>query len=81
MQIDPNFFRLVSLRTALDIHVKTGGKMRLTRTATPTNILKMASEYTGKQYRRGQQAQALADIRQVVDVMRAKVEVEGPANV
>ena len=60
-------YRLVALKQALRIHVQTQGRMRLTRTATPTSMLLMASEYTGKRYRRGQQAQALADIQEVLD--------------
>ena len=65
--IDPMLFRLVTLKQALKIHVRTEGRMKLTRTATPTMMLKMASEYTGKRYRRGEQAQALTDIQQVLD--------------
>jgi hypothetical protein len=67
MTISPEAYRLVALKQALKIHVMTQGRMKLTRTATPTRMLQMASEYTGKQYRRGQQAQALADIQQVLD--------------
>ena len=64
-------YRLVALKQALKIHVQTQGRMRLTRTATPTSMLLMASEYTGKRYRRGQQAQALADIQEVLDILVA----------
>lgn len=60
-------YRLVALKQALRIHVQTQGRMRLTRTATPTSMLLMASEYTGKRYRRGEQAQALTDIQEVLD--------------
>ena len=60
-------YRLVALKQALRIHVQTQGRMRLTRTATPTSMLLMASEYTGKRYRRGEQSQALADIQEVLD--------------
>jgi hypothetical protein len=60
-------YRLVALKQALKIHVMTQGRMKLTRTATPTNLLKMASEYTGKRYRRGEQDVALTDIQQVLD--------------
>jgi hypothetical protein len=67
MTISPEAYRLVALKQALKIHVMTQGRMKLTRTATPTRMLQMASEYTGKRYRRGQQDQALADIQQVLD--------------
>ena len=65
--VSPEAYRLVALKQALKIHVMTQGRMKLTRTATPTRMLEMASEYTGKRYRRGEQAQALADIQQVLD--------------
>lgn len=65
--ISPEAYRLVALKQALKIHVQTQGRMRLTRTATPTRMLEMASEYTGKRYRRGQQDQALLDIQEVLD--------------
>jgi len=65
--VSPEAYRLVALKQALKIHVQTQGRMRLTRTATPTRMLEMASEYTGKRYRRGQQDQALLDIQEVLD--------------
>lgn len=65
--VSPEAYRLVALKQALKIHVMTQGRMKLTRTATPTRMLEMASEYTGKSYRRGEQAQALTDIQQVLD--------------
>ena len=65
--VSPEAYRLVALKQALKIHVMTQGRMKLTRTATPTRMLEMASEYTGKQYRRGQQDQALLDIQEVLD--------------
>jgi hypothetical protein len=67
MTISPEAYRLVAVKQALKIHVQTQGRMKLTRSATPTRLLELASEYTGKQYRRGEQAQALADIQQVLD--------------
>ena len=67
MTISPEAYRLVALKQALKIHVMTQGRMRLTRSASPTRMLEMASEYTGKRYRRGQQDQALLDIQEVLD--------------
>lgn len=64
--IDPDAYRVLVLRQALRIHVVSGGKMRMTRTATPTRLLAMASEVTGRQYKRGQHAVALADIEELI---------------
>jgi hypothetical protein len=61
---------MVTLKQALSIHVKTEGRMRLTRMATPTNMLKMASEYTGKRYRRGEQNVALQDLVMVLESLK-----------
>jgi hypothetical protein len=66
-QVNPDVYRALVLKQALKVHVKTNGTMRLTRMASPTQLLKMATEYTGKQYRRGQQAQALTDLEEVLD--------------
>lgn len=38
--------------------------MRLTRSATPTNTFKIASQYTGKKYSRGEYDRAIEDLRQ-----------------
>lgn len=65
--IHPEIFRMVTLKQALRIHVQTQGRMRLTRTATPTALLNMASEYTGKTYRRGQQDLAYQDMETLLE--------------
>ena len=43
--------------------------MRITRTATPTNVLKMAGQFTGKKYKRGQIDIAIADLTDWVALM------------
>jgi len=68
--IHPEMFRMVTLKQALSIHIKTQGRMRLTRGATPTRMLQMASEYTGKRYTRGQQALALQDLETLMESFR-----------
>ena len=61
------YFQFLAVKSALKAHVDSNGKMRLTRTATPTRVLQMASEYTGETYKRGQQAKALADMQALYD--------------
>lgn len=68
--IHPEIYRMVALKQALMIHVKTQGRMKLTRTATPTRMLEMASEYTGKRYTRGQQSIALRDMEALMESFR-----------
>jgi hypothetical protein len=59
-----NFFRLITVIKAMEIHIKTGGKMMLTRVATPANLRNIASEFTGKSYPRSAKGmeKALADL-------------------
>jgi len=69
-------FRAVMLKHALSLHVRTGGALRITRTATPTMLLKNAGAYTGKTYKRGQHAQALEDLTAYIETARAGIPVE-----
>lgn len=48
---------------------------RLTKTATPTRTLALASKITGKAYKRGQYAQAHEDVRQWALAMQAALPV------
>lgn len=43
--------RLATVIAGLRLHIKTGGKMRLTRTATPKLLLSVATEFTGNAYK------------------------------
>lgn len=64
-----NLYRAITLKAALNLYAKT--KMLATRNATPTAMLQMATEYTGKTYKRGQHAQAAADVDVWVQTMKA----------
>ena len=50
---------------AIEMHLKYDGKFRMTRTATPSNLRAIASEFTGKPYARSRKGleTALADLR------------------
>ncbi len=68
-----NLFRAVTLVASLNFYAKTG--MMTTRGLTATRMLKLASEYTGKTYKRGQYVTAAADVRVWVDTMKAAMPV------
>lgn len=68
-----NLYRAVTLRQALALYARTG--MRLTRGASPTAMLIMATEYTGKAYKRGAYIQAAADVQTWIDTMKAGLPV------
>lgn len=56
--------RAVMTIQAIRFHLESGGKMRLTRFATPSNLRAIASEFTGRTYARSTKGlrQALADL-------------------
>lgn len=64
-----NLFRAISVRAALTMYARTG--MKMTRGATPTVLLAIATEYSGKAYKRGQYDQAAEDVRIWVETMKA----------
>src|SRR4051794_20570313 len=68
-----NLFRAISLVSALNLYATH--KILATRTVTPTRMLNLATQYTKKPYKRGQHAQAAADVQVWVDTMRAALPV------
>lgn len=68
-----NLYRAATLKVSLQLYAKTG--MIPTRGVTGPMMLKMATEYTGKTYKRGQYVQAAADVGVWVDTMRAALPV------
>lgn len=68
-------FRLVTLKVACNSYAKHG--LIMTRGLTATKLLKLASDATGKTYKRGQHAQAAADLDAAITAARAGVEVVG----
>lgn len=67
------YYRALHVRMALSMWIKTG--LRPTRGVGPTQMLALASEYTGKTYKRGQHAQALADLQVWIDTMKAALPI------
>jgi len=63
------FFRAVTLASSLSLYAKT--KMLPTRGVTVSKMLAMASEFTGKKYKRTQVEQAAADVREWAQAMKA----------
>jgi hypothetical protein len=58
-----HLMRIQTIISGLRMSISTGGKMILTRGATPTKLLQLASEYTGKKYKRTQKQQAIDDLQ------------------
>lgn len=71
-----NLFRAVTLGSALKMYARCG--MIPTRGMTITGLLQLASEYTGKNYGRGNRekaALAAADVQVWVNAMRSAIPV------
>lgn len=68
-----NLFRAKTLASALRMYAKTG--MLPTRGVSPTKMLQLARQYTGKEYRRGQHMLAANDIQVWIDTMTAALPV------
>lgn len=69
-----NLYRAATLVSGLRLYAKT--KIKLTRNATPAVMLSMATQYTGKAYKRGQYLQAAADVDSWVQTMKAALPYE-----
>lgn len=53
--------------------IKNG--FRLTRGATPTRMFKLASQYTGQKYKRGEYDRAMADMQVWISAMESALPV------
>lgn len=69
-----NLFRAKILAGSLGLYAKCG--MIPTRGVTITKLLAMATQYTGKKYKRGDAAKAQADVKLWADTMLAGLPVE-----
>ena len=58
-------FQAIVLRKAIELYQKTG--MKPNRAYTPTNMLRTAGRITGKTFKRGQYAQAIAALTEWVE--------------
>lgn len=64
-----DMFRAIAIKVALSSYVQF--KMRMNKQLTPTAMLTIASEYTGKTYKRGQHEQALKDMVEWIAAAKA----------
>ena len=59
--------QIFCIKQGLEMHIKTGGQMLLTRTATLSNLLALLSRYTGKKYKRTAKAEGLEDAKRLLE--------------
>ena len=63
--------RVQTIMSGIRLNIATNNKMQLTRGATITRLLSMASEYTGKKYKRTQKQEALDDLNVWFQTMKS----------
>ena len=69
-----NLYRAITLKGALRMYARS--KMLMTRGVTPTAMLLLATEYSGKKYKRGAHAEAADDVGIWVETMKAALPIE-----
>lgn len=67
-------YKAIYLANCIALHGRCG--MQPTRGVTITKMFKLATEFTGKTYKRGQHAQAIADLRTWIAAMQAALPIE-----
>jgi len=67
-------YRAIVVKNGLGLYLKSGKKIIPNRSWTPTNMLRAASEITGKTFKRGQHQQAYIAISEWLEVARLKGE-------
>lgn len=74
---DVDLFRLIVLAQALELYHKH--KMITTRGATPTRLLRMAAEYTGRTFKGATKYQDAADaVRAIAEAAKSAPRVDVP---
>lgn len=69
------YFRARSLRSAIQLYVKSGGQIIPTRGMGITNMLKAAGEITQTKYKRTQAAQAIDDLTIWIATMQSALPI------
>ena len=68
-----NLFRAITLRNTMRLYAKNG--MRPNRNLGPAQMLLIAKEYTGKDYKRSQIEQAVVDVSTWIETMKAALPI------
>lgn len=68
-----NLVRAITLKNSINLHKKIG--MIPTRGVTITKMFAMATQYTGKTYKRGAHQQAIDDLHIWIETMKAAIPI------
>lgn len=69
------YFHALSLKSHIQMYVKSGGQIIPTRGVGITKMLAIASEFTGVKYKRTQTAQALDDLSVWIATMQSALPI------
>lgn len=67
--------RVRTVMSGLKMYIDMNGRMILTRGATITVLLKIATEYTGRKYKRTEAARALSDLTEWANLMTTALPI------
>lgn len=70
------YYKAITLKSSLSLFIKTGNRIIPTRGVTGPVMLRLASEFSGKTYKRGQYQQALDDLSVWIETMKAALPIE-----
>jgi len=68
--------RAITVKSGITMHLRTGGRMMITRGWGITKLLAAAGGYTGKKYKRSQQQEAVDDLTVWIETMRSAIPHE-----
>lgn len=71
-----SLMRVRTIMSGIEMNIKTNGQMILTRGATITKLLTMATEYTGQKYKRTEKERALKDLKVWFETMKSALPTE-----
>jgi hypothetical protein len=69
-----HLYRAIVIKSAIGLYLKSGKRLIPNRAYTPANMLRAASEITGKEFKRGQHEQAFVALGQHIEVAKLKGE-------
>ena len=65
--------RVQSIIQGIKLHIKSGGRMMITRGMGITKLLALATTYTGKKYKRTEGEQAMQDLNVWFQTMKSSI--------
>lgn len=68
-----DIYQAATVRSALKMHIATGGRMRLSRNANPTHLMKLAAQITGRKFKARDYATAMTALDQWITETKVQI--------